>query len=85
MTVSSVPASARLIRIMLKSAKSFQTFSSISFDVHLVDELFLITGHSSEGSLNLLESTGSVLAFFTGKTRPLFDAFFKGFKAKVKH
>ena len=35
-------------------------------------------------SLSPLESTGSILEFFTVKTRPLFDAFFRGYIAKVE-
>ena len=45
---------------------------------------FCYTGHGSEVSLSLLESTGSILEFFTVETRPLFDVFFRGYIAKVE-
>ena len=42
------------------------------------------TGHGSEVSLSLLDSTDSVLEFFTVEIRSLFDIFFKGYIAKVE-
>ena len=43
---------------------------------------FCYTGHGSEISLSLLESTGSVLDVFTAETRPLFDVFFGRYIAR---
>ena len=42
------------------------------------------TGHGSEVSLDLMESTGSILEFFTVETMPLFDVSFRGYIAKVE-
>ena len=43
---------------------------------------FCYTGHGSEVSLDLLESTGSVLEFYTVEARSLFDVYFRGYIAK---
>ena len=45
---------------------------------------FCYTGHGSIVSVNLLESTGSILEFHTVETRALFDVFFRGYIAKVE-
>ena len=70
--------------VISKSGKSFHMFFLTNLDVHLVDELFCHTGHGSEVSLNLLESTGSVLEFFRVETRSFFYVFFRGYIAKVE-
>ena len=45
---------------------------------------FCYTGHGSEVSVNLLESTGSVLEFYTVEAGSLFDVFFRGNTVEVE-